>query len=473
MSRADTGGFDLVLGLSPEYLLALAGRHLPTTVAKTIAIDKDTFLVIPVDTHFHLTCTATMGPEGAVVTPGPTWDAGATVALSYGVKTQWAWDDIVVLGGTVLAAGVWPPPGDPAAATPLLIATGTTTLSTADGSLVLDDPGLTLTIPPGGLDQLPGVTAVLAAVRTIPAVGAALAQWITDQLYDGLTGGLNVMIAELLPNRVSVVKLPAAWTTKIGVAKDHPGDVLAMIAFAAGTYNGEPPGLLLPVQRSPLRHRPDGTARDLAGLAVGNYWLLRDVLRPPVAKALSLLNGQFAELHPFWWFGSAPLVEKMGMGFSIVSLGAQIDSAGALRFDGSVSASALGDGITIRGTVSVGLLPTTAAGKLNLGVQEPVVHLDCSVAWWAWLLSVVVGPAAIATTAIVDACLGGEMESAVAGALKGKMPSVSVDLPTLDGMQPAVVSTSQPDAEWQLARIFGMTIPLSRCNDVVLALGSA
>ena len=462
-----------MLALSPEYLLTLAGRHLPTTASKTIALDVDTFLAIPVDTHFHLTCTATFGPAGAVVTPGPTWDAGATVALSYGVTTHWAWDDIVVLGNTILPKGEWPHPNDPAAATPLLVVTGTTTLTTADGALVLVDPGLTVTIPPGALDQLPGLTALLAAVRTIPAVGAALTQWISDQLYNGLTSGLNAVIAGLLPEQVSVVKLPAAWTVKIGVARDHPGDVLAMLVFAANEYNGEPWGVLMPVQRSPLRHRPDGTSSDLVGLVVGNYWLLRDVIRPPVAKALALLNGVFAELHPFWWFGTAPLVEKLGMGFNIVSLGLQIDSTGALRFDGSVSASALGDGIVIRGSISVGLSASTAAGKLNLAVLDPVVHLDCSVAWWAWLLSVVAGPAAITTTAIVDACLGGEMESAVAGALKGKMPSVSVDLPTLDGMQPAIVSTCQPDAEWQLARIFGMTLPLSRCNDVILALGSA
>lgn len=473
MSRADTGGFDLVLGFSPEYLLALAGRHLPTTASHTVRLDVDTFLGIPVDIHVHLTCTATMGPEGAVVTPGPSWDAGATVALSYGVKTHWSWDDIVVLGNTVVGAGEWPPANDPAAAVPLLVATGTTTLTTDAGSLVLIDPGLTLTIPPGGLDQLPGVTAVLAAVRTIPAVGASLAQWITDQLYNGLTGGLNGVIAALLPDRVTIVKLPTAWSVKIGVAQEHPGDVLAMIAFKAVEYNGEPAGVLMPVRRSPLRHRPDGTSRDLTGVVVGNYWLLRDVIRPPVAKALALLSGQFAELHPFWWFGTAPLVEKMGMGFSIVSLGAQIDQAGALRFDGAVSASALGDGITIRGSISVGLSASTGSSKLNLAVLEPVVHLDCTVAWWAWLLSIVVGPAAITTTAIVDACLGGEMESAVAGALKGKMPSISVDLPTIDGMQPAIVSTSQPDAEWQLARIFGVTLPLSRCNDVILALGSA
>ena len=60
------------------------------------------------------------------------------------------------------------------------------------------------------------------------------------------------------------------------------------------------------------------------------------------------------------------------------------------------------------------------------------------------------------------------------GALAAKLPkSLAVDVPDIDGMQPTIVSTSQPDAEWQVIdwSEYGMPFlgqqPISRCNDNV------
>ncbi|HEX7463233.1 MAG TPA: hypothetical protein VF317_13770 [Dermatophilaceae bacterium] len=77
-------------------------------------------------------------------------------------------------------------------------------------------------------------------------------------------------------------------------------------------------------------------------------------------------------------------------------------------------------------------------------------------------------------TALTDAFAGGTLAGAVSGAIASKMPSsLTVNIPHAQ-IQPEILSTTQPDAEWQFAQLpfLSAAVPLTRCNDVILGLGT-
>jgi hypothetical protein len=333
---------------------------------------------------------------------------------------------------------------------------------------------LTITVPPGGLEQLPGVTGVLAGIRSIPGIGEAFAQAATDFLYNGITGGLNSALAGVIPTQIKVATLPASVTVRFGVAPAQPTDVLAMIALTSGDWTGEPPGLY-PVLRSPIRHGADGRAKDLLGVVVNNYWLLRHGVRPALAKALGLEDTGFALRHPCYWMGSKNLTETMGISVDLTSVLGQIDMTGAFILTGSVSGKDPTGGFGIQGSFTVGLRPSTGDGSLTLGIESPSVSLDLSIAWWVYMAAAMTGGSiALMITALNDALAGGILAGAVSGAIASKMPSsLTANIPHAQ-IQPEIISTTQPDAEWQLAQLpfLNAVVPVSRCNDVILGLGT-
>ena len=474
MSHADTGGFDLVLAVSPEYLVTLAQSKLPASVEKTLAYDVDTFGIIPVDTHLHLTCHAALAFTAAAVVPNASWDVGPTVSVGVTVTTSWTWDDVIVLGNVIVPAGQWPPPGDPAAATPLVVVTAAGALLVDGADLRLDALTLSVTVPPGGLEQLPGVTGLLAGIRSIPGIGDAFADAATDFLYNGITGGLNNALAALIPPEIKVATLPASVTVRFGVAPAQPTDVLVMIALTSGDWTGEPPGLH-PVLRSPIRHGADGHAKDLLGVVVNNYWLLLHGVRPAL-EPLGLADaGVFALRHPCYWMGAKHLTDTMGISVQMTSMLAQIDMTGAFTLSGTVSGKDSTGGFGISGSFTVGAKPSTGDGSLTLNVESPTVKLDLSIEWWVYVAAAMTGGSiALMLTALTDAFAGGTLAGAVSGAIASKMPSsLTVNIPHAQ-IQPEILSTTQPDAEWQFAQLpfLSAAVPLTRCNDVILGLGT-
>jgi hypothetical protein len=475
MSHVDTGGFDLVLGVSPEYVLTLAKNKLPSSVEKTLAYDADTFGVVPVNAHIHLTCHADLAFTAATVVPGPSWDVGPTVSVGVKVTTSWTWDDVILLGDVIVPAGQWPRPGDPGARTPLVVVTASGALLMDGADLKLGGLTLTVTVPPGGLEQLPAVAGFLAAIRCIPVIGDSFAQAASDFLYNGVSGGLNSALAALIPPQVKVATLPASVTVRFGVAPSQPTDLLAMIALTTGDWTGEPPGLY-PAMRSPIRHAADGHAKDLLGVVINNYWLLRHGIRPTLTAGFGLTESGFALRHPCYWFGSRHLTDAMGISVDLTSVLAQIDMTGALTLTGSVSGKDPTGGFGISGTFTVGVRLSPGDGCLTLGIESPSVSLDLSIAWWVYVAAAMTGGSiAVTITALSDAFAGGTISGAVSAALASKMKfSLPLPIPAATQIQPEIISTTQPDADWQFAQLpfLSTAIPVTRCNDVVLGLGT-
>ncbi len=469
MSRADTGGFDLVLALSPQYLVGLCEQYLPHSLSKTVTFDLQTFLKITVDAHMSLTCTLDLSVTGVTVVPAPQWTLGPTISIDVAANTSWSWDEVRVHGDVIIEAGSWAPAA--AGAAPLAVVTASAQLTTSDQELLVNDISVSITIPPGGLEQIPGVTGLLTALRTIPGVGAAAAKDASDWLYGQINDLLNSALHALVPDHTHIATLPSAVTVVFSVAVAQPTDVLVMMALTSGEYNGVPPGLF-PVIRSPIRHGADGTAEDALGLVVANYWLFRHGIRPAVAKGLGLDDAHFSQLHPCCWIGTKELTSQLGISLSLTSLLAQIDMTGALIVSGSINGQDSAHGVSITGSFSVGAQLSTDKGRVTVTLLTPRVTLGVDIAAWVWVTAAMTGGStAVVAVAVTQAIAGGELQGAVSGALASKLPpSLGVNLPDV-GVVPVVISTTQPDAEFQvIAGPFSSTMPVSRCNDVILAL---
>jgi hypothetical protein len=160
---------------------------------------------------------------------------------------------------------------------------------------------------------------------------------------------------------------------------------------------------------------------------------------------------------------------------SLTNLHGEIDMTGALRLSGAVRGQDGSGGIGVSGTFSIAVRPVTAPGRFTVEIPPPAVSLDLEIAWWLYAIAAMTGGStAVLITALTDAFAGGALAGAVNGAIAAALPaSVGVDLPDV-GVQPVISSMTQPDADWQFVQLVmpPVLLPVTRCNDVILGLGT-
>ena len=210
MARADSGGFDLVLAISPEYLRDKLDDLLPDRFDPKVSFDWDWDAPGPVnvDAHIGLTAHLTLTIEDVIVQPGPD---GPRVQVGTTTGVWFEWDDVTLIEHKVLlGAGRWPKQGALDGSDPdelRLVATLAGNLTSAGH--VVQISGLTahLGFESGSASDIPGVAALLAAVNAPPdwlipdkleELVAAIAGWIA-RLPQAFADRLTDLLPDALP----------------------------------------------------------------------------------------------------------------------------------------------------------------------------------------------------------------------------------------------------------------------------------
>ena len=272
MARADSGGFDLVLAISPEYLRDKLDDLLPDRFDPKVSFDWDWDAPGPVniDAHIGLSAHLTLTIEDVIVQPGPD---GPRVQVGTTTGVWFEWDDVTLIEHKVLlGAGRWPKQGALDGSDPdelRLVATLAGNLTSAGH--VVQISGLTahLGFESGSASDIPGVAALLAAVNAPPdwlipdkleELVAAIAGWIAR-----LPQSFADRLTDLLPDALPAVAMPIGNVrfTSVGT------DVLAL-ASMSGT-GGDPHAVV----RSPIRRNASGVPTGPLGLVVANALMLR------------------------------------------------------------------------------------------------------------------------------------------------------------------------------------------------------
>ena len=457
MSRADSGGFDMVLELSLPALNEMAHDLLPTQVDKSWSIDIDLWGLIEwgLDARLHVVVGDVELAAGI---------AGGPPTVSWSVSaagTQMCTDALEIPVFPDIEGGCDPfEPG----------VTLSATLVAAGRRLSIEQITATVTIPPGTLESIPGITAYLALFDLFP--GGKTTEEARVELYQQVQSGVTAALNAVLIDAVTLAVLPVE-SVALAVVGSELRVLMNIDAVAI------PPSDPRAITRSALR-RPAGSSgpTDLAAVIVGNDWLLRTTFRQALEAGLGLDASGFRAPHPCFWTGSRRVTSHFDMDVSMTQVMAEIDQGGDARVTLALSGKHSTDafGLTARATVGLGV--SMGAGRLHVDVGDPTVFdVDVWVAEWVYVLAFFAPahPIVLLALALVDACAGDSAETALAAALGGRLqvPDVDLAMPSVGGLG-VDLSMAQADAEWQIAMIpMGPTVvalPVSRANDVIAQL---
>lgn len=459
MARADSGGFDMVLELSVPAINEMVRDLLPTQVDRTWSLDVALWRLVGwgLSARVHVTVGEVQLAAGV---------AGGPPALTWAVSaegSQMCWDALEVLGLDVIDAGCAP-------FAPVVTLSATPTA--AGKRLSVEQIRATVTLPPGTLEAVPGVSAYLALFDLIP--GGKTREEARVELYQKVQSGLSAALNAVLPNTVPLAVLPVESVALAVVGSE----LRVLMNIDAVALPPSDPGA---ITRSALRRPPAGSSgpTDLAALIVGNDWLMRSKVRPALELGLGLDAGGFRAPHPCFWSGTKSLTNHFDMDVVLTQVLGEIDQGGNARvsvvLSGTHSTGAFG--LTARATIGLGV-SIGADHTLRVAVQEPTVsEVDVWVAAWVYVLAVFFpgDPLVLLALGLVDACAGDGARAALTAALNGRLniPDVEVSVPSIANLH-IDLSMVQADAEWQMATLpmgpVPLTLPLSRANDVIARL---
>lgn len=461
MTRAISGGFDMVAELAVDAIDGWAREHLPTEVDRTWSIDVALWRLVDwkISTRLHVAVAHAQLEAGiGGAPPGITWGVSAD-------GSQMCTDALQVLGREISPADCHPV---------LPTVTLRADIVAAGRRLSLENVSAQIALPPGCLEAIPGVTAYLATFDIIP--GGATREEKRIELYAMVESGLAAAINALLPNSIPLLPLPVQSVTLAVVGQELR---VMMNIDAVANPVSDPRA----ITRSALRRPATSGAgpSDLAALVVGNDWLLRNSVRPALERGLGLPALGFCEPHPCFWMGAQLLTNHFDMRVDLTQVKAEIDSAGNARISASVGARHSTGAFGLTGSAQMGIAVSLGADhKLRAAVAEPEVGaLDVWIAEWVYVLACFVpgDPLVLLALGLVDACAGGDAAAVINAALKGKVsiPDLELSVPSVAGLH-FDLSMAQADAEPQLANLplgpFPIPVPVSRANDVVVQVYS-
>ena len=193
MTRAISGGYDMVLELAVGAIDELVREHLPTRVDKAWALEIP-FWGMPdwgLRAEVHLALSEVqLAPGVAGGHPTVSWTVAAT-------GSQMCWDPIDL-------PGIDPFGGGCAALGPVLAVSAE--LVGEGRKLSVERISATVTLPPQSLESIPGVDFYLGLFDLIP--GGKTTEEARAELYDTVESGLDAALALLLPDSLPLVTLP-------------------------------------------------------------------------------------------------------------------------------------------------------------------------------------------------------------------------------------------------------------------------
>lgn len=452
MSRADSGGFDLVFELSipaiRRQIAPLVGAPIPDVTMPVAGWGNLVF-----QTQFALTELS--------LRPGCTV---RTTVSTAGTELQWP---ALVFGGVTLAA---------AGSQPFTFEVTIDATPSASGtslSLGFANDAASVTIGPGTLEAIPGVLAWLTLVDVL--LGGAAREAERARIYADAEAGLAASINGALPASVPLGTLPRPPVGSVEIT--CAGQELRVLMMIGGNRATANPAA---ITRSAIRTGPGGVPLDIAGIVIGNKCVLRDILRPVLRSGLGLSAGGFLGNHPCFWVGDVALpaaATVAGVRPRVKTVFTGIDSAGMIRvsmaFDGAHSTGAFGISGSISLGISASIVTTGATRTLRLTVDTSVVTgLDIWVEWWVYVGGIVVSPLLALAIALTDAFAGGALANTINDAVRGALGTGTLALPLpAGGIGPTTLRTFQPDAEAQTISFSGITIPDFPANDIIATIG--
>ncbi len=452
MSRADSGGFDLVFELSVaairQRLAPLIAAPLPDT---NMPVQNWGTLVL----HTQLSLTdLTLLPDASVRT-----------ALSASVTLTWP---ALISGGIQVIA-----PGSQTFAASLAV-TGRPEASGTALSLRFAPDAVQVEIAPGTLEGVLGIGAWLSLVGTL--FGNAAREAERERIYEATEGAIEASLNASLADVVPLGTLPRPPVSSVEIVA--VGQELRILMMIGGRRADANPAA---ITRSAIRIGPGGVPRDLAAVVIGNKAVLRDLLKPMLRTGLGLSNSGFVSQHPCAWIGTAPMpaaATVAGIRPNVKALITGIDSTGSLRvqlaFDGEHSTGAFG----IEGTLDlrIGMSITQNADgtrTLTLSVGPGVVSgLDIWVAWWVYAGGIFVSPLLVLAIALTDAFAGGGLAATINSAVRAAIGSGTLSLPLpSNALGVTTLSAAQPDAEPQTIDLGPFSVSVFPANDVIVTIG--
>ena len=452
MSRADSGGFDVVFELAlasiRQRLAPVIGVPLPDA---TIAMPNWGNLVF----HSELALSdLTLLPD-------------ATIRTTVGGSIRLSWPALVASGITLIGAG-----SQVFAAS--ISVSGTPEASGTSLAARFTADAVQIEIAPGTLEGIPGVAAYLTFIGAV--FGNAARETERTRLYDNAEAGIEDSLNASLPDVVPLGTVPRPPVSSVEIVA--VGQELRVLMMVGGRRAGANPAA---ITRSAIRIGPAGVPRDLAAVIIGNACVLRDLLRPMLRTGLGLTNSGFLSTHPCAWSGNVALPASAtvaGVRPAVRAVIGGIDTSGALRvrlaFDGEHSTGAFG--ITGSIDLRIGLSITTAADgsrTLTLTVGTGVVtSLDIWVAWWVYVGGIFVSPLLTLAIALTDAFAGGALANTINSAVRSAIGPGTLSLPLPSGAIGVTgLSAAQPDAEPRTITVGPFSISDFPANDVIVTIG--
>ncbi len=450
MSRADSGGFDLVFELS----LAAIRQRLAPLVAAPIP-DAN----MPVQNWGTLVLHSQLALTDLTLLP----DATVRTAVSGSITLTWP---AMVFSGIQVIA-----PGSQTFAAGVTVA-GRPEASGTSLSMRFAADAVQVEIAPGTLEGVLGIGAWLTFVGQI--FGAAAREAERERIYEATEQSLEAALNASLPDVTALGTLPRPPVSSVEIVA--AGQELRVLMMIGGSRASADPAA---ITRSVLRVGP--LRSDVAGVIVGNKCVLRDLLRPMLRTGLALSNAGFVSSHPCAWLGTAPLPASAtvaGVRPRVKALITGIDATGAIRvqlaFDGEHNSGAFG----IEGTLDlrIGASIVTAADgtrTLTLSVGTGVVSgLDIWVAWWVYAAGIFVSPLLVLAIALTDAFAGGGLANTINNAVRGAIGNGTLTLPLPAGpIGVSSLTAAQPDAEAQSIDIGPFNVSVFPANDLIVTIG--
>lgn len=452
MSRADSGGFDLVFELS---IAAIRQRLAP--VIGTPIPD----VTLPVQNWGNLVFHSSLALNDLTLL------SDATIRTTVSGSISLSWPALVVNGVTVIDAG-----SETFGAA--ISVGGTPEASGTSLSARFAADAVQVDIAPGSLELIPGISAYLATIGAI--FGNAAMETERQRLYDNAEAGIENSLNGALPDVVPLGTLPRPPVSSVEIVA--VGQELRILMMIGGRRADANPAA---ITRSAIRVGPAGIPRDLAAVIVGNACVLRDLLRPMLRTGLGLSNSGFAASHPCAWIGTANLPASAtvaGVRPRVRAVIGGIDTSGALRvrlaFDGEHSTGAFG--ITGSIDLRIGLSITSnpdGTRTLTLTAGTGVVtSLDIWVAWWVYAGGIFVSPLLVLAIALTDAFAGGALANTINGAVRAAIGPGTLGLPLpANAISVTGLSAAQPDAEPRVIDLGPFSITDFPANDVIVTIG--
>lgn len=452
MSRADSGGFDLVFELSiaamRQRLTPVIGAPIPDAV-------------MPVQNWGDLVFHSELALNELTLLP----DATIRAAVSGSITLTWP---ALVFGGTTIIGA-----GSQLFGASLSVAGRPESSGTALSVRFAAD-AVQVELAPGTLEAIPGVAAYLSAIGLV--FGNAAMETERQRLYDNSEGAIEGSLNAALPDVVPLGTLPRPPVGSVEFAT--AGQELRILMMIGGRRADASPAA---ITRSAIRIGPAGVPRDLAAVIVSNACVLRDLLRPMLRTGLSLSNSGFISQHPCAWLGTANLPASAtvaGVRPRVRAVIGGIDTTGALRvrlaFDGEHSTGAFG----IEGTIDlrIGITITqNADGTRTLSLTPGtgvVTGLDIWVKWWVYVGGIFVSPLLVLAIALTDAFAGGGLANTINTAVRNALGPGTLGLPLpANAISVTTLSSAQADAEPRLIDVGPFNIVDFPANDVIVTIG--